>query len=379
MKKHALPIAVILAIIIGILFLQRFFIVIALAAIAAFTFFPVYRLLRRWTKNDVLASWLTALVSIVAVIIPVLLIIYATVHELQQAMSGVINYLSTHDPGDIVESALVETNRFLANLTNGNASLSIDQIKEAAQTAASYVASNASSWAGSIFGGVSSFITMSIIYLYVFSAFLVNHKRLVAYIRALNPLGDEVSDLYLSRTAAMTKAMVRGQFIIAAIQGIVSAGLLYIAGLDYFWLAAILLTFLSIIPLGSGIIVIPIGVVLLLMGNIWQGLLLILGHILIISNIDNILRPMLVPKTARLNPALVLLAVFAGLGFFGLLGIVIGPVLMILLVTTIDVYAEATGKLKAIDPEKDKELRKSKKQRKPNLLQRLGIRKKGKN
>lgn len=370
MKKHALPIAVIIALIVGIVFLQRFFIVITLAAIAAFTFFPVYRALRRWTKNDVLASWLTALVSIIAVIIPVLLVIYATAHEIQQAASSMIEYVSTHDPGEIAESVLGEANKFLANLTNGSASLSLDQVREAAQKAASFIASNASSWASTIFGSVSSFITMSIIYLYVFSALLVNYRKLIAYVRALNPLGDEVSDLYLSRTAAMTKAMVRGQFIIAAAQGIVSAGLLYIAGLDYFWLAAIVLTFLSIIPLGSGIIVIPIGIVLLLMGNIWQGLLLILGHILIISNIDNILRPMLVPKTARLNPALVLLSVFAGLGFFGLLGIVIGPVLMILLVTTIDVYAQATGKMKDIDTEEPTSKKKPKKTRGLSLKKR---------
>ncbi len=57
-----------------------------------------------------------------------------------------------------------------------------------------------------------------------------------------------------------------------------------------------------------------------------------------VTNIDNFLRPILVPRAARLDSALMLLAVFAGLAMFGAWGIVIGPVLMIVIVTTISVY-----------------------------------------
>jgi predicted PurR-regulated permease PerM len=53
-----------------------------------------------------------------------------------------------------------------------------------------------------------------------------------------------------------------------------------------------------------------------------------------------VLRPKFVPKTARLDSALLMMSVFAGIGLFGFLGIVIGPVLMIVTVTTIDNYIE---------------------------------------
>ncbi|MGL5444771.1 MAG: AI-2E family transporter, partial [[Mycobacterium] stephanolepidis] len=61
-------------------------------------------------------------------------------------------------------------------------------------------------------------------------------------------------------------------------------------------------------------------------------------HLLVVSNIDNVLRPFLVPRGARLDPALMLLAVFSGIAAFGFWGIVLGPVLMIVIVTTIDMY-----------------------------------------
>ncbi len=107
-----------------------------------------------------------------------------------------------------------------------------------------------------------------------------------------------------------------------------------------------ILTVLSIIPLGGGIIVIPIGIIMILLGNIWQGALILAGHFLIVTNEDNILRPKLVPDEARLDPALTLLSVFSGLAFFGFIGIVVGPVIMILIVTTIEVYMEVFRDIK---------------------------------
>jgi predicted PurR-regulated permease PerM len=73
-------------------------------------------------------------------------------------------------------------------------------------------------------------------------------------------------------------------------------------------------------------------------GNIIGGAFVVLWHLVVVTNLDNFLRPILVPRDARLNPALMLLAVFAGIAMFGPWGIVIGPVLMIVIVTTIDVY-----------------------------------------
>ncbi len=92
------------------------------------------------------------------------------------------------------------------------------------------------------------------------------------------------------------------------------------------------------IPLGSGIVTIPFGIGMMFFGNVAGGLFVVLFHLLAITNIDNFLRPILVPKEARLDPALMLLSVFSGIGMFGFFGIVLGPVLMILIVTTISVY-----------------------------------------
>jgi predicted PurR-regulated permease PerM len=196
---------------------------------------------------------------------------------------------------------------------------------------------NLAVYAGSFF----SFFTTAIIFIFVFLSLLKNQHTLTETFRSLNPLGEDISNLYLSRVSAMTKAMVRGQFIIAIAQGFSDAVLIYLGGLHGgFFFLLMLLSILSFIPLGGGILAIPIGIAMALTGNWVGGLIVILGHLLIVTNIDNILRPRLVPAEAKLDSALMILSVFSGIALLGFLGIIVGPVITIIIVTTISVYKE---------------------------------------
>jgi predicted PurR-regulated permease PerM len=101
--------------------------------------------------------------------------------------------------------------------------------------------------------------------------------------------------------------------------------------------------------MGAGIVTIPIGVFMILTGNVWQGILVIANHLLIVTNIDNVMRPRLVPPEAKLDPALTILSVFAAVYYFGFLGIVIGPVLMIVIVTTLRVFLDVYRNMTIVD------------------------------
>jgi predicted PurR-regulated permease PerM len=155
---------------------------------------------------------------------------------------------------------------------------------------------------------------------------------------------------------AMVKGTVMGQFVIAVCQGVAGAASIYIAGFHQgFFLFAVLLSALSVIPLGSGIVTIPFGIGMILFGNVFGGVFVIAFHLIVVTNIDNFLRPILVPKAARLDSALMLLAVFAGIAMFGAWGIVIGPVLMIVIVTTISVYLAVYKGVPMATPDDDDE------------------------
>lgn len=90
---------------------------------------------------------------------------------------------------------------------------------------------------------------------------------------------------------------------------------------------------------------------MLLTGNLAGGIFVIAGHLLVVTNIDNILRPRLVPPEAKLDSALTILSVFSGIALLGFLGIIVGPVIMITIVTTISVYLEVYRGIEMDDEE----------------------------
>ncbi len=339
-QKRALIIATILTVIAGFYFLRAYLMLIIFAAIVALIFNPVYKRLLRKGRSPASAASITLLVSIGALIIPSILIAAVTVYQVADLAGDISNYSQDTDLHTVAQDAINSLNNFLASV-GIHYTLELSTIVDGVKNAVKSVGSSIASGALSTLSGFFAFFTIAIIYMYVFMSILKNQDKLLRTFHDLNPLGRDIGGLYVEKAGAMTKAMVRGQFIIAFCQGFVDAALIYLAGIhSAFFFFLIVLTALSIIPLGGGILAIPIGIILMLTGNIWGGLLIIVGHIVIVTNIDNVLRPKLVPREARLDPALTLLAVFSGLKLFGFLGIIIGPVIMILLVTTIKVFVE---------------------------------------
>jgi predicted PurR-regulated permease PerM len=335
-----LEIATIIALLFGAYFLRHFFTLIVFACIIAFLFNPIYhRYTRRFKKKSTAAS-LTLITSLLALVIPLALIVIATVYQIRHAIDALSNS-DTVSLGQLGQNFVNWLNNLLAHLPGAH-SITLDDFQKAISAIAADVAKSFLNIITSSVSSITGFITDLIIYMYVFLNILIYQDDLIRFIKQLNPLGQARSDVYLSKMGYMTKAMAKGQFIIATVQGFTDTVLLYIAGLKSVALFMFLiLTVLSIIPLGGGVIVIPIGVIMLLTGHIWQGLVVLLGHFLIVTNEDNILRPRLVPKESYLNPALTLLAVFAGVGMFGFLGIIVGPVVMILIVSTLQMYLGA--------------------------------------
>jgi predicted PurR-regulated permease PerM len=286
-----------------------------------------------------LSATCTLLSALVVIIVPVGLLVVLAFVQISRMVDSIAGWVKTTDLSGLGDKVLHALNDLLARVPFAHITITAETLRKAMVT----VGRNAGEWLlhflqGAV-GGVAGAVTAAIIFLYVFVALLVNREKVRTLIGQLNPLGDEVTNLYLKKAGAMVRGTVSGQFVIALCQGVAGAASIYVAGFHHgFFIFAILLTALSIIPLGGGIVTIPFGIGMIFYGNVFGGAFVVLWHLLVVTNIDNFLRPILVPRDARLNSALMLLSVFAGIAMFGPWGIVIGPVLMILIVTTIDVY-----------------------------------------
>ncbi|MDT5181899.1 MAG: hypothetical protein QOI29_57 [Mycobacterium sp.] len=337
-QKRALAVATVIAILFGAYFLRGYFILIVVAAVVAYLFTPLFNRLNRRIGTG-LSATLTLLAAMGAVAVPLGLFVFLAVVQITNMVERVADWVGRTDLSALGDQAL----RFVNDVLHRVPFIDVTVTPDSLRSAMTSVAQNVGHWllgllqgaAGGVFGG----ITAAILFLYVFISLLVNRDSLLTIIRQLNPLGEDVTDLYMAKMGAMVKGTVMGQFVIAVCQGVAGAASIYIAGFHQgFFLFAVLLSALSVIPLGSGIVTIPFGIGMILFGNVFGGVFVIVFHLVVVTNIDNFLRPILVPKAARLDSALMLLAVFAGIAMFGAWGIVIGPVLMIVIVTTISVY-----------------------------------------
>ena len=351
-QKRALAVVTGIALLFGAYFLRRYFMLLVIAAIVAYLVAPLYNRLRA-KLNGGLAITLTVLAALGTVVIPLIAVISLATVQISHMLIGATEWARTADLNALGDKAIGTVNQLLAKLPFQTPTISLESLRDNLAKVAQAIGEWLLGTLSGAAGGAIGFITSAIIFLYVLVSLLVNKTEVVTLIRRLNPLGEEVTDLYLAKMGAMVKGTVKGQFIIALIQGVLGAASIYIAGFhEGFFIFAVFLTALSVIPLGSGIVTIPFGIGMMFFGNVAGGLFVVLFHLVVITNIDNFLRPILVPKEARLDPALMLLSVFSGIAMFGFFGIILGPVLMILIVTTISVYL-AVYKGVAMEEESD--------------------------
>jgi predicted PurR-regulated permease PerM len=339
-QKRALGIATAFALLFGAYFLRRYLILVVIAAVVAYLFTPVYNRLRSKLSAG-MSTTLTVLAALATVVIPLSLLVTVATFQVSRMLASLATWAKTADLSALGQRGLDLVNGFLGKLPFKAPAVTTDTLRTPVVTAAQNVGEWLLSTLQGAAGGAIGFITAAIIFLYVLISLLSNRTEVLMLIRRLNPLGVEVTDLYLAKMGAMVRGAVRGQFIIAVIQGLLGAASIYIAGFhDAFFIIAIFLIALSVIPLGSGIVTIPFGIGMMIFGHFWGGLFVVVFHLIGITNVDNFLRPILVPREAKLDPALMLLSVFSGIAMFGFFGIILGPVLMIMIVTTIAVYLE---------------------------------------
>ena len=319
-QKRALAILTVVALFFGAYFLRRYLILIAVAAVIAYLFTPLYNRLRS-RMNVGLSATFTLLATIAIVGIPLGGVIFLAVLQISQMVTGITHWVAQNDLTALGQRLLESANRLLTQVPFMHINLTPEGVRAAIARVGQNVGEIALHFARDSVGSLATIVTSAIIFLYVFLALVVNGPKVIALFRDLNPLGQEVSDIYLAKIGAMVTATVRGQFIIAVCQGVAGAISIYIGGIhDGFFMFVIFLTALSFIPLGSGIVTIPLGIGMALFGNVVGGVFVVLFHLIVVTTIDNVLRPFLVPKSAHLSPALMLMSVFAGLRHVRVLG-----------------------------------------------------------
>lgn len=187
--------------------------------------------------------------------------------------------------------------------------------------------------------GTANFILNLFVMLYAMFYFLRDGRLILAKILYYTPLSHQDELQVLERLTSVTRATIKGTLVIGVIQGTLAGIGLWVAGIGgaAFW--GTIMTVLSIVPgIGAALVWVPAVIYLFIIGHTLAATLLLVWCAAIVGTIDNLLRPALVGKDARMPDLLILIGTLGGLFLFGPIGFIIGPLVCGLFLTVWDIY-----------------------------------------
>jgi len=185
----------------------------------------------------------------------------------------------------------------------------------------------------------ASFLLNLFIMLYAMFYFLRDGRQMLEKIFYYTPLNHEDEVRVVERLISVTRATIKGTLLIGIIQGTLAGIGFWVAGIDgaAFW--GTVMAVLSVVPgIGAALVWVPAVIYLFIIGHSLAATLLLAWCAAGVGTIDNMLRPKLVGKDAKMPDLLILLGTLGGLFFFGPIGFIIGPLVCGLFLTVWDIY-----------------------------------------
>lgn len=167
-------------------------------------------------------------------------------------------------------------------------------------------------------------------------------KEILGKIRRSAPLREEHKNALINRVAVVVRATVKGNMVIALLQGGLGGVIFGILGIQGALLWGVVMAILSLLPaVGAVIVWLPVAIYLLSIGAVGKGIILILFGSLVIGLVDNLVRPLLVGKDTKMADYLVLLSTLGGIAVMGVNGFVIGPLVAAMFISVWEIYTVA--------------------------------------
>jgi len=315
-----------------------FFSALLWAAVIAIVFHPLQR---RWApyfgKRKNLLALSVLLLCTLIVILPLLLVILSLAQEgsalYEKLHSGQINL---NQYVEQIKDAFPQLQSFLDRFGIEITSIK-DQLTNATVEASRYMATQALS----VGQNTAQFLVSLALMLYLTFFFLRDGERLLQLLIRALPLGDVRERQLLGKIANVTTATVKGNLVVAIVQGALGGLIFWVLDVQSALLWAVVMALVSLLPaVGSALIWAPVAIYFLATGAIWQGVVLLAFGAGVIGLVDNLLRPVLVGRTTRMPDYLVLLSTLGGIAVFGLNGLVLGPLVAALFLAFWDIFMQ---------------------------------------
>jgi predicted PurR-regulated permease PerM len=326
--------------------LQPFIEVLLWAVVLVIVFMPVHRRVRARVGSPGWSAMISCLLVVVVILVPLTLVTFAIVRE----MTHIAQSLQTQPGGDGAAQAgvagLLDPNSPYVGKVLGWVGQYVDLEQFNSQQ---FIAERLKSLGGAIagrtlgfVGGAVGFVVEIFFVIFTMYYFFRDGERLREAVYSILPLDDRRAHEIIDRTQEVISASVYGVLVIALIQGTLGGIAFWALGLPSPLLWGVVMVFLSMIPMAGAFVVwVPAALYLGVTGHWGKAIILTVWGALIIGSVDNFLRPKLVGEKTRLHELLIFFSVLGGLQVFGVIGLVLGPVVVAITIALLDVLRQA--------------------------------------
>lgn len=318
---------------------RPFLYTLVFAIVCSIIFQPVFKKFLLYTKNKRgFASILTLLVVIVFVFVP----LYFLGSKIFAETKGVYSYLTGSEGRESIPEAFNNLKSDIeARFPQANGLfMSIDgYLKEGID----WLSNNL----GAIFSNIAKMVLNIFIFFLSLYYLLKDGPKLKKKIISLSPLENEEDERILGRLEKTINSVVTGSLSMALIQGILSSVGFAIFGVPNAFLFGIATAIASLVPgVGTALVIAPIIFYLFITGQTAHAVGLLVWGVTIVGLVDNFLMPKIVGNRIHIHSMFILLSILGGIGFFGPVGFLIGPIIMSLLFALFDAYFSLIKKIR---------------------------------
>jgi predicted PurR-regulated permease PerM len=308
------------------------------AAILAMLFFPLYTVVLRWCSGrETLAAFVLTLFVTAGIVLPTISLSSVITREGASLYERVSAYVSSGDlNADIQRLHASRLGKLVDRLDHYEIDWSA-AARSGVDTGSSLIVAQVTSVAKNVAVFLFDFTIM------VFTLFFLfrDGERMYRALREIIPMDPEHKDVIFSVLYQTLSAVTQGMVVTAVAQGILTWMALWALGLPYTAFLGVLAGFLSLVPfVGAAGVWIPCTVYLAATGDYVRAVILLVYGSIVISMVDNVLRPLLIGGQTRLPTLFLFFGILGGVQEYGVLGLFLGPVLLAIVFAFVRIYQE---------------------------------------
>jgi len=299
---------------------------ILFASVIAIVFYPLHRSVQRKFRNTSVGAIISTLVTLLLTVVPLTFLLLALSNEL----SGLYQTLAVRTAGAGGLSAyLIHGAERVASWAGKHFPIPPVDLRGVLLNQLQSTSASLLRFGASLVSNLFAFTVNAAITLVVLFFVFRDGESAVSKLMEALPLDPQRASELRSRISSTMMANVYGSLAVGALQGTLTGLSFWALGLGSPALWGVATGILSLVPIfGSGLVWVPASIFLLLTGHYVKAVILLGVGVAVIGTVDNVVRPLIIHKSLRLHPVLVLFSLLGGVQLFGILGLFIGPVIL---------------------------------------------------